>query len=317
MHGYEGSKRYLYALPDARAMKQLRQRLDMLIDQAAAISVPALQERLADWRKCLRDKDRLLQGQVLAGLVLLNNWAAGIEGEADAALREQQWVRMRSGLEDRYGGVLQAIDELEAFDMPDTATHARNLIQQRDRQLASVTTVTARIETLHQQRDELVEVIRVFDVPSVRSVIKGVIPSEEEIEVIFKAIAHPALDLGLLKAAARMLQANIDLLDGGRRFNDLLQARDRLDRRISDYRRQLEREQEQVRQLGEEIAALAHVDSLEGLRGEWLVQAHKLQQAWSSQLQHLATLTELAEAEQALRMLRDYLLAVRRGYEKA
>lgn len=174
-----------------------------------------------------------------------------------------------------------------------------------------------RLAQLRQQRADIGQAIELFERPSVASALKGLIPSDDDIDQIIGLITDPKIDASLLKAVTGKLAKHADALEGAKTFSDLSKVRTRLDEKIEAAlgdQRQLLRALQSAQGEREAITALS---GLEALKNAWLHELRKVELEWQAQAVKLNATMGLDAATVALKDLCDYLKVVQMAYDRS
>lgn len=306
-----------YPLPSVVRMNALREDFLDLLYSGTGDLLPAVVEALQNLLASLRDSERLLADQVRAGLVSLDNhrWdepaAAGLDDLEQDAQRDVQRLASRGK------AIADNLLALEKIRLPAVAQRIAMLTEQRTTLEAAMQTQQARIERLDAQVVEMNVVISAFDAPGLIKLFNGLIPLEQDIDLVTKTLATGVVSPALLKAASARFVENLSGIVEGRKLTDVIKARNRLvDERNAMG---LERQAWQTTLAGfsRELAQLPNVAALDALRSQWLEQAQLLSRTWTAQVDDMKRQTNLDELASRLSSMTHYLLAVRRLYEAA
>lgn len=306
-----------YPLPSVVRMNTLREDFLDLLYSGTGDLLPAVVEALQNLLESLRESERLLADQVRAGLVFLDNhrWdepaAAGLDDLEQDAQRDVQRLASRGK------AIADNLLALEKIRLPAVAQRIAMLTEQRSTLEAAMQTQQARIERLDAQVVEMNAVINAFDAPGLIKLFNGLIPLEQDIDLVTKTLATGVVSPALLKAASARFIENLSGLVEGRKLTDVIKVRNRLvDERNA---MSLERQAWQTTLAGfsRELAQLPNVAALDALRGQWLEQAQVLSRNWTAQVDDMKRQTSLDELARRLSVMTHYLLAVRRLYEAA
>lgn len=118
----------------------------------------------------------------------------------------------------------------------------------------------------------------------------------------------------MIKAALAKLDQNVALLEQGRKLSGLIKTRSQIEDALTRLVSEQRRVQRLIEEAREQKEALANVGDLNEWRAEWLAQASRLRQSWAALLETLKSPTE--DSEQAAKAMLDYLMTVRRSFEK-
>lgn len=187
-----------------------------------------------------------------------------------------------------------------------------SLGEQRDGLKNEISVQTLRMQKLDTQIADMTQVINAFEAPGLAKIFKGLIPTQQEIDLVMKTLATNTLSVDLLKLASDKFTENLATVMEGRKLTDLIQRRNALvDERGAICIELASWEATQAR-LERELAQLPNLRALDDLRGQWLEQALVLSRSWSEQVVVMKQQTSLRELAGCLSQMAHYLLAVRR-----
>lgn len=315
------------AMPDVPAMRTLQENIARLLVSDTASLLPSVREKLSDLLNLIRETDALLSDHVLRGLIMLNNqpWqellqvgeaATGQLSEVEKEM-EEDLLRVHSRLDTLCQSMDNMLGRLSAFGLPDLEPRAGMLAKERDEQKIRVERQAQVVDQLEQRKKQLDELIAVFQAPGIADVVKGLIPSEEDVDLLLRQLTNPSLDPDLLKQGVKKFNANLDIIGEGRRFNDLLKARDALASQIKEQQAALFTQRKALEAIEREVAELPGITKVMDWRALWLLEGRKLHQGWFQHLSCVKGATELHSLSAALDVLRGYLHHVRRSYERS
>ncbi|MCX2887161.1 MULTISPECIES: alpha-xenorhabdolysin family binary toxin subunit B [Pseudomonas] len=301
-------------MPDFLHMQNVQERMFELMEDWEMKVLPAAREQLVELRALLLVVERAFKESLIGGIVLLD---------------ERDFIPGNGGIgtHHRLASVLERLGQhharlanknlrLELFSLSAivdalAAAEARTDVLQEQ-----AVAFDQRLATLRQQRADITQAIELFEKPSIASALKGLIPSDDEIDQITGLITDPKLDAGLLKVVTQKLASHADALEGAKTFSDLGKARARLDARIDEAlgdQRQVQRALQAARNEQEAVSALA---GLVPLKNEWLNELRKVELEWLAQAAPLSATMDLDAATTALRSLCEYLMVVQLRYDR-
>ncbi|MET3054677.1 alpha-xenorhabdolysin family binary toxin subunit B, partial [Pseudomonas alkylphenolica] len=210
-----------------------------------------------------------------------------------------------------------SLGRLSAFSLPDIGLRAGMLAKDRDEQKIRVERQEQVVRELEQRKKELEELIGLFQAPDIKDIIKGLIPSEDEVDLLFQQVKTPSLDPALFKQAVKKFNANLDIIGEGRKLSDLLKARDALAWKIKEQQASLSTQRQALERIEQEVSELPGITKVLDWRNQWLIEGRKLHQGWLQRLNIVKSATELRSLSAALDVLRGYLSQVRRVYENS
>ncbi|MCU1721221.1 alpha-xenorhabdolysin family binary toxin subunit B [Pseudomonas sp. 5P_5.1_Bac1] len=324
-----------YPLPAVAKMTVLRERILEVIYNDTQGLLPVFVESAQNLASAVLKTDRMLNDQVLSTLVLLRNhmWddlCTSLEAarrlpaqgeQRDMAVRnrerdlEQDAQRDVERLESKELEIEEQLRALEALRLPATGQRSASLIEQRDNLLKLIASERGRMSSLDARIADTTLVIDAFDAPSVSKVFKGLIPTEQEVEQVTKALAGKGVSSDLLISASKRFVDNLSGVMEGRKLLDLTRARNRLVSERDAIRRELFDWDAKQAGLERELGQLPNVTVLSDLRSQWLEQGRVLTRSWAMQVAVMKQQTSLADLADRLAAMTRYLLAVRRLYE--
>lgn len=314
-------------MPDVNAMRTLQENIARLLGSDTGSLLPSVREKLSDLLASIRETDALLFDHVLRGVIMLNNqpWPDLLQvGDSVSGQRtemekdmEEDLLRVYSRLETLCQSVDGKLGRLSAFSLPALEPRAGMLAKERDEQKIRVERQVQVVRELEQRKANLDELIGLFQAPGIKDVIKGLIPSEEEADLLLQQVTNPSLDPALFKQGVQKFNANLDIIGEGRKFADLLMARDALASQIKEQQAALSTQRQALERIEREVSELPGITKVTDWRDQWLIEGRKLHQGWLQRLSIVKSATELRSLSAALDVLRGYLVQVRRSYENA
>lgn len=325
-----------YPHPAVAKMTSLRERiLDVIYNDTQGL-LPMFVESAQGLASALLKTDRMLNDQVLGTLVLLRNhtWEdigtsleearrlpAQSDEQRDMTVRnrerdlEQDAQRDVERLESKGLEIEEQLRALEALRLPASGERSASLTEQRDNLLKAMASERGRVDSLESRIADITLVIDAFDVPSVSRVFKGLIPTEQEIEQVTKALAGKGVSPALLMSASKTFVNNLSGVMEGRKLLDLTRARTRLWNERDALRKELLDWDAKQAVLERELRQLPNVALLSDLRAQWLEQGRVLVRSWAAQVAVMKQQTSLVALADRLAAMTRYLLAVRRLHE--
>lgn len=324
------------ALPDISQMSALKDEVIKQYFNATQSLLPSIREQLHELMESLLSTDRLLSDSVLSALVLVGNhkWdgvavsleetrlSSNLNDEQREALSrsqrevlEQDALRDLQRLREKGQAVADALAGLGKVRLPGVAERMAMLDEQERALTLSVDRLKQQIDESEAQLAALAEVIHAFEAPDLQTILKRMIPTEAELQLVQQALLKAGADPLLLVSAAKVFVEKLAGIVEGRRLVDVINVRNR---KVIDHGRLLDdlcfaeaRRNTLVRELGQ----LPQVTALGDRRDQWLTLAAELSRGWSAQIQAIEQETELRNMADALSAMEKYLLAVRRLYE--
>lgn len=302
-------------IPDFKLMKALQTQMSDLIDEHELHTLPAVQQSLGDWKDLAWSAERSLHQGIVECIALLQG--RDFTRFSNEQVRKDKIASVVAQQAQMLETLAQQVLRVERFGLPDFASLGRTLEPRVAALAAESQAINLRLDGLVQQKADLDQIIAAFETPSVSKIFKGLIPSEKELDLMLKTVTDPKINADVLKAALRKLESHADVLACGRKFNDLLKARARLEEKISDARTEARYAKSHMQAAQHELSSNKALAELEPIKEQWLAQILKVEQAWQAQSQALQSLGHSEEVVVALGNLCDYMLAVRSSYERA
>lgn len=324
------------ALPDISRMSALKDEVIKQYYNATQSLLPSLREQLHELMERLLSTDRLLSDSVLSALVLVGNhkWngvaeslqearlSPGLDDEQREALSrsqreilEQDALRDLQRLREKGQEVVDALAGLGKVRLPGVAERMAMLDEQERGLTASVDRLKQQIDESEAQLAALAEVIHAFEAPDLQKILKRMIPTETELDLVQQALLKAGASPQTLAAAAKVFVEKLAGIVEGRRLVDVINVRNR---KLIEHGRLLDDlcfAEARRNTLARELGQLPQVSGLGGMRDQWLTLAEELSRGWSGQIQAIEKETELRGMADALSAMEMYLLAVRRLYE--
>ncbi|WP_455887886.1 alpha-xenorhabdolysin family binary toxin subunit B [Pseudomonas rustica] len=301
--------------PDFIQMQKVQERMFQLMENWEMKVLPAAREQLEELRTLLLAVERAFKESLIGGITLLDE-REFIAGKA-AGDTHQRLASVLERLSQHHAHLAKKNLRLELFSLSALVESLAALTARTSNLQEQAVVFDQRLAQLQQQRADIVQAIELFERPSVASALKGLIPSDDEIDQLMGLISDPKLDAGLLKAVTQKLTRHADALDGARTFSDLGKARARLDVKIEEAlgdQRQVQRALKTARDEQEAVKALS---GLVPLKNEWLHELRKVELEWLAQAKPLNAAMDLDAATVALQGLCEYLKVVQLMYDRS
>lgn len=300
-------------LPDVKVLLAIEASMAELYYDSTTGLLPSLRERLLDLTNLVKAGNDTLRENVLSSLVALNldldNSAAGLD--------EEDLLRLRQGLQADMENIATAVAQVSGFRAPDVAKLRQDQEEVVVKLRSSVTQLEQSVAEKQARIAEVDGLFKTLNQPSVRAALRNVIPQEKDIESVFATIKNPVVSPELVKAALVKLNRNVDLLEQGREFADIVVARERLVSVLNQQTQTLRTVQRQLEEAQGKSGQFNHVEELLGKRSPWVEQADKFVCHWQKISSAIAAAAQLTELQAALETARDYLAALRRRFEMA
>lgn len=300
-------------MPDVKVMQDIEREMIRLYRSETPDMLPAVREELLDLTVLVKAGNDALWETGVSSLVSLNT-------DLDislTALDEEDLLHSRASLQADMGKIASAIQQVRDYRSPD-------LVALRQKHHAGLAAYSATVETLktelgEQQKrmDDMNELIDTLDHPSVQKALRRLIPEKDDVDAMIGLIKDPSVDVKLVKRVLDKFNNNLDLLEQGRKFSDLVAARKRLTVSLEQQKQVLQKTQQQLEKAQYMSEQFTSVDSLLGQREPWVAQASKFNSGWQALARKLDNATQPQALRSALESVRDYLVALRRCFEAA
>ncbi|MFJ4455540.1 alpha-xenorhabdolysin family binary toxin subunit B [Pseudomonas sp. NPDC089392] len=303
------------AMPDFVRMSTVHDQLLQLIDTWDIKVLPAAREQLDELRALLPSVERSFLESLVGAIVLLEN--REFPPRAQGAVTDSRLASVLARLDQQHALLVRQNLRLELFSLSALGQYVGEL-ENRTAQLGrEVGAFKERLVRLRQQRADIVQALELFEKPSVANALKGLIPSEDDIDRVLGLIKDPKIDSELFKAVTQKLNSHIDALEGAKTFSDLSKARARLDVKIKESLGDQAYVQQSLQVAQDELQAVKALSGLELLKEEWLRELRKVEHEWQAQAGQLSALMDLEVATLALKDLCTYLMAVQIAYDRS
>jgi len=302
------------AVPDFSRMQDVQDQIFSLADAWGMKVLPGAREQLDELRTLLLAVERSFKESLIGAIALLENRQfvssqSGTDGH-------QRLATVLSRLGQLHSVLARQNQRLELFPLSSLIEVLPQLDSRIDMHRQQVAQFEERVVQLRHKRSEIVAAIDVLEKPSVASALKGLIPSDDEIDQIMGLITDPKIDASVLKAATQKLRKNADVVEGVKTFNDLSNARIKLDTRIDEALRDQRNVQQTLKDSLDERDAVKALAEVEPLKNEWLNELRKLELQWQAQATPLNPKMALPDGVAALQDLCEYLQVVQMAYDR-
>lgn len=312
--------------PGISTQRSLQADISRLVHGQMSALPAVVRENVGDLLRLIRECDALMGDNVLnaSNMLAHQNWqeVQAVSGpktiphpadlEKDI---EEDLLRLRARLAKLCQAIGSKVQAVRGFRLSDLSERQASLSATRLGVAKDIEQIEHTLKQLQATRQDLDEIITTFETPSLLSVIKGMIPTESEIELIFSVVKKPTVSKELVTAALKKFEANTDVIGQGRRFSDLVTSRERLMGRIREQQTALSALQSVLQPTERELEQIPHVATAGALRHSWVTEADKLVSRWQADQATANAATDLAELASALQGLATYLKVVRKGYE--
>ncbi|WP_338745037.1 alpha-xenorhabdolysin family binary toxin subunit B [Pseudomonas putida] len=301
--------------PDFVQMQKVQEHIFQLMESWEMKVLPAAREQLDELRTLLLAVERAFKESLIGGIALLDerDFIPGKEG----AHTHHRLASVLERLSQHHAHLARKNLRLELFSLSALVDSLAALEARTAELQEQAAAFDQRLVQLQQQRADIVQAIEMFERPSVASALKGLIPSDDEIDQLMGLITDPKLDAGLLKAVTQKLGKHADALEGAKTFSDLGKARARLDTKIEEAlgdQLQVQRTLQTARNEGEAVKVLSGVVPL---KDAWLHELRKVESEWQAQAESLSATMDLEAATVALKGLGEYLKVVQLMYDRS
>ncbi len=302
-------------MPDFVQMQKVQDQVFQLIEDWDMKVLPGAREQLGDLRTLLLAVERAFKESLIGGIVLLED--RDFIPSKQGADTHYRLASVLSRLTQHHSLMARQNLRLELFSLSALVASLPTLEKRTASLQEQAIAFDQRLAQLRQQRADIVQAIEVFEKPSVASALKGLIPSNDEIDQVMGLIKDPKVDAGLLKAVTAKLAKHADALEGAKTFSDLSKARTRLEAKIEDALGDQRQVQRTLQAAQDELKAVTALSGLEPLKNEWLHELRKVELEWQAQAAKLNATMDLAAATVALKDLCEYLKAVQLIYDRS
>ncbi|CAI3808674.1 hypothetical protein GLGCALEP_05297 [Pseudomonas sp. MM221] len=301
--------------PDFVHMQKVQEQMFQLMESWEMKVLPAAREQLDELRNLLLAVERAFKESLIGGIALLDE-RDFVPGK-DGGDTHHRLASVLERLNQHHAHLARKNLRLELFSLSALVESLSGLAARTADLQEQAVAFDQRLVQLQQQRADIVQAIEVFERPSVASALKGLIPSDDEIDQIMGLISDPKLDAGLLKAVTQKLAKHADALDGAKTFSDLGKARARLDLKIEEAlgdQRQVQRTLQTAR---DELEAAKVLSGVVPLKNAWLHELRKVEAQWQAQAASLSATMDLDAATVTLKGLCEYLKVVQLMYDRS
>lgn len=301
--------------PDFVQMQKVQEHIFQLMESWEMKVLPAAREQLDELRTLLLAVERAFKESLIGGIALLDerDFIPGKEG----AHTHHRLASVLERLSQHHAHLARKNLRLELFSLSALVDSLAALEARTAELLEQAVAFDQRLVQLQQQRADIVQAIELFERPSVASALKGLIPSDDEIDQMMGLITDPKLDAGLLKAVTQKLGKHADALEGAKTFSDLGKARARLDTKIKEALGDQLQVQRTLRTARNEQEAVKVLSGVVPLKDAWLHELRKVEAEWQAQAESLSATMDLEAATVALKGLGEYLKVVQLMYDRS
>ncbi|WEK32093.1 MAG: alpha-xenorhabdolysin family binary toxin subunit B [Candidatus Pseudomonas phytovorans] len=301
--------------PDFVQMQKVQEHMFQLMESWEMNVLPAAREQLDELRSLMLAVERAFKESLIGGITLLDerDFVTGNEG----AVAHQRLASVLERLSQHHAHLVRKNLRLELFSLSALVDSLAALAERTAGLQGQAVAFDQRLEQLQQQRADIVQAIEVFEKPSVASALKGLIPSDDEIDQIMGLITDPKFDAGLLKVVTQKLASHADALEGAKTFSDLGKARARLDAKIEEALGDQQQVQRTLKAAQDEVEAVKALSAVESLKNDWLRELRLTELEWQAQATKLNAAMDLEAATVALKDLCDYLKVVQLMYDRS
>ncbi|WP_459206496.1 alpha-xenorhabdolysin family binary toxin subunit B [Pseudomonas sp. MLB6B] len=311
------SEQKVVNLPDVKVLLTAGGRISTIYRTEIPNLLPAVREDLMGLANLVSNANKELRRQTLAGLVLLNNDLDGFTTDSEENGCDMDLLRLRQSLQ---AGVEHAKGEIRAVGAyvdPDLSLVKTPIEEKLQKQEDAVAQQQASVDSRAEQLKAIKESLAVLNTPTISTLIRGQLPSDEEIDILLKTVTDPRVTPDLVKTAVNRLNKNLELFGQGRELAKLNTAITEGAATLDQERLALKRLQAEVAKTQEQLTEYKAAQEMIELRQAWLNQASVFVDQWKSLDTQLVGALETDQLLAALESARGYLLAVRRAFESA
>nr|WP_314488372.1 alpha-xenorhabdolysin family binary toxin subunit B [uncultured Pseudomonas sp.] len=304
-------------LPDVKVLLAAGARISIIYRTEIPGLLPAVRENLMELVNLVSNANKELRRQTLAGLVLLNNDLDEFTAVSEENGCDMDLLRLRQSVQagiERIKGEILAVD---AYVHPDLSPVTTPLEKKLQKQETAVAEQQENVNSRAGQLKALKESLAVLNTPTISTLIRGQLPSDEEIDIILKTFTDQRVTPDLVKAAVNRLNKNLELIEQGRELSKLNAALTERAAALDQERPVLKRLQAEVAKTKEQLAEYEAAQEMVELRQAWLNQASVFVDHCKLLDTQLVGALETDQLLAALESTRDYLSAVRRAFESA
>ncbi|AIL60327.1 alpha-xenorhabdolysin family binary toxin subunit B [Pseudomonas alkylphenolica] len=300
-------------VPDYLWMKATQEQVFNTIDQYEMDILPAGQELVFELKNLMMEVENTWHESVVGGIALL-------DGRTFANFKDPQVLKNRiaavvSRQNQLRSQLILKTHEMQVFSLAAFKDALPALESKAVDKKSEAEKLAQRLTDLEVKRTNVAEAIALFQKPSVLNAFKGLIPKEEDVDLIIGTLKDPTVTPALLKAASKRLSESIDEFGKILEVSDLVDARMALDGKIVSAKQDLASAKRAWQQAQDVFSANKAIWGLESTKNDWLAQARKLEQEWQAQADALGSLSDPNAVTVALADLCNYLVAVRLSYE--
>ncbi len=299
--------------PDFIKMQQLQDEIFQLIDTWDMKVLAGVREQLGQLRTLMLTVERAFNEALIGAIVLLED--RDFIPHQQAADSHYRLSSVLSRLSQLYTELTRQNQRLELFPLSSFEEALPELRSRAASKQQQAMVFSQRLTQLRQQKADIVQAIEVFDRPSIANVLKGLIPSEEEIDQIMGLVSDPRIDAGLVKLVTQKLGKHADALQGAKTFSDLSAARVRLDTKIEEALADQQQAQHMLQAAQMELDATTALCTIGPRRNAWLAELRKVEQECHVQTSKLSATMNLEVAKVALQELCAYLKSIQMAYD--
>ncbi|MGS7252605.1 alpha-xenorhabdolysin family binary toxin subunit B [Pseudomonas anuradhapurensis] len=299
--------------PDFIKMQQLQDEIFQLIDTWDMKVLAGVREQLGQLRTLMLTVERAFNEALIGAIVLLED--RDFIPHQQAADSHYRLSSVLSRLSQLYTELTRQNQRLELFPLSSFEEALPELRSRAASKQQQAMVFSQRLTQLRQQKADIVQAIEVFDRPSIANVLKGLIPSEEEIDQIMGLVSDPRIDAGLVKLVTQKLGKHADALQGAKTFSDLSAARVRLDTKIEEALADQQQAQHMLQAAQMELDATTALCAIGPRRNAWLAELRKVEQECHVQTSKLSATMNLEVAKVALQELCAYLKSIQMAYD--
>lgn len=302
--------------PDVQSLMDLEKSVIHALHATSQV-MPAVGERVQDLTDLIKNANKTLRQQVVAGIILLNNELESIQDETDATVQDTDLVQLRSSLLKKLEPFMDITKQIEAFRDPDLVPLRQSAQKSLDIANAAVEQCQLAIGALETTRRDLETRLGLERPPSIGEVLVGQLPTPEQIEAIKETLVSGKVGTGLINEAIKSAKKNFETLGKALDYDKLVSEYTGVNQSLVQAFKDLESLQAAAGVAAKQLAQWGCIGDAFKLREGWLGQATVFTRSWTALTKALKTTSEVKTLLDTLGTARDYLLNVRRGFETA
>lgn len=291
-----------YALPDRSLMKASKDHYNLAVVNDTFAFLPGVQDKTLYVRDQLNASDQQAGEDIKRVIAALSNL-----GLASVLARIEQVEGMNtldSDLPDDRLEDFLSYGSRRVTSALATVDSAAQRLHGASQELGSITFAHIGIDSLRIEADRLARLettcagvksdreklgvektaidqqLAQFNAPNWLDIFKKQIPSAAEIEAIIKLVTTKKPDREFLELALKRLQGNLEGIEEGRQYTNLVEARDSVRKRLDEAQAEITRIEQDIRAQGTKVEKLKAIGALDQFTQNWLGEAGKVRAAY-------------------------------------